>query len=68
MEKRSVRAFDQYIIKWYNLLRQPVNTPLICRLKDDITMSFWCNNKLKSKFTASPSSTSIWSLGFASAL
>ena len=29
------------------LVRQPVNTPLICPLRGDITMSFRCDHALK---------------------
>ena len=29
------------------LVRQPVNTPLICQIRGDITMSFRCDHALK---------------------
>ena len=48
------------------LVRQPVNTPLICQIRGDITMSFRCDHALK-QFAASPRSTSICPLSSASA-
>ena len=51
-----------------HLVRRPVNTPLICKLRGEMTMSFRCDQALKQLFhTASPRSTSIWPLGYASA-